>query len=113
VRRAYEWTYLYAALDPTSGDSSCLYLPLFSTNPGGNYLEVRLTTTDSQWLSGTVVRDLRSKTVEASFETQPTGFKLTHQRRDVPRHEDVRLVGGIRPERLRAAAEVQRPDVSV
>ena len=48
LRRAYEWTYLYAALDPTSGDSSCLYLPLFSTNPGGNYLEVRLTTTDSQ-----------------------------------------------------------------
>jgi len=27
VRRAYEWTYLYAALDPTSGESLCLYLP--------------------------------------------------------------------------------------
>jgi transposase len=27
VRRAYEWTYLYAALDPTSGESFCLYLP--------------------------------------------------------------------------------------
>ena len=27
VRRAYEWTYLYAAVDPTSGESLCLYLP--------------------------------------------------------------------------------------
>jgi transposase len=27
VRRAYEWTYLYAALDPTTGESFCLYLP--------------------------------------------------------------------------------------
>src|SRR3990170_39833 len=27
VRRAYEWTYLYAAVAPTSGESLCLYLP--------------------------------------------------------------------------------------
>lgn len=27
VRRVYEWTYLYAALDPASGESFCLYLP--------------------------------------------------------------------------------------
>ena len=27
MRRAYEWTYLYAALDPTTGESFCLYLP--------------------------------------------------------------------------------------
>jgi transposase len=27
VRRACEWTYLYAAVDPTTGESSCLYLP--------------------------------------------------------------------------------------
>jgi putative transposase len=27
VRHSYKWTYLYAALDPTSGESSCLYLP--------------------------------------------------------------------------------------
>jgi len=27
VRRAYEWSYLYAAVDPTSGESFCLYLP--------------------------------------------------------------------------------------
>lgn len=27
VRRAYKWTYLYAALDPTSGEGFCAYLP--------------------------------------------------------------------------------------
>ena len=27
MRRAYEWTYLYAALEPTTGESFCLYLP--------------------------------------------------------------------------------------
>jgi transposase len=27
VRRAYKWTYLYAALDPATGESFCLYLP--------------------------------------------------------------------------------------
>ena len=26
-RRAYKWTYLYAALEPTPGESFCLYLP--------------------------------------------------------------------------------------
>ncbi len=27
VRRSYKWTYLYAAVEPTSGESFCLYLP--------------------------------------------------------------------------------------
>ncbi len=27
IRRAYEWTYLYAAVDPTTGESFCVYLP--------------------------------------------------------------------------------------
>ena len=27
VRRSYTWTYLYAALEPTTGESFCLYLP--------------------------------------------------------------------------------------
>ncbi len=27
VQRAYEWTYQYAAVDPTTGESFCLYLP--------------------------------------------------------------------------------------
>jgi len=27
VKRSYKWTYLYAAVEPTSGESFCLYLP--------------------------------------------------------------------------------------
>ena len=27
VRRAYQWTYLYAAVEPTTGESFCMYLP--------------------------------------------------------------------------------------
>ena len=27
VRRAYDWTYLYAAVDPASGERFCVYLP--------------------------------------------------------------------------------------
>ncbi len=27
MRRSYKWTYLYAAVEPTSGESFCLYLP--------------------------------------------------------------------------------------
>jgi len=27
VRRSYKWTYLYAAVEPTTGESFCLYLP--------------------------------------------------------------------------------------
>jgi hypothetical protein len=27
LRRSYKWTYLYAALEPTTGESFCLYLP--------------------------------------------------------------------------------------
>ena len=38
VRRAYEWTYLYAAVDPTSGEGLCTYLP----NMDGGCLEAFL-----------------------------------------------------------------------
>jgi len=27
VKRSYKWTYLYAALEPTTGESFCMYLP--------------------------------------------------------------------------------------
>jgi transposase len=27
VRRVYEWTYLYSAVEPSSGESFCMYLP--------------------------------------------------------------------------------------
>lgn len=50
ARSAYEWTYLYAALDPTSGESFCLYLPgmdglcleAFLEHLGGAYGEYHL-----------------------------------------------------------------------
>lgn len=49
---------------------------LFSTDPAGNYLEVRLTATDSQGLQKTVTRDLKPQTTEVNFATGPTGFRL-------------------------------------
>ena len=49
---------------------------LFSTNPMQNYLEIRLTATDSLGLSKTVTRELRPKTVEVRFETRPSGLRL-------------------------------------
>jgi len=27
VRRSYKWTYLYAAVEPATGESFCVYLP--------------------------------------------------------------------------------------
>ncbi len=27
MKRSYKWTYLYAAVDPTTGESFCMYLP--------------------------------------------------------------------------------------
>ncbi len=50
---------------------------LFSTDPAGNYLEIRLIATDSQGLSKTVVRDLRPKTVEVGFASLSRDLKLT------------------------------------
>ena len=62
------------------GDSVMFRAPgpedLLSTNPDGNYLEVRLTATDSQGLQKTVTRDLKPRTTEVSFATGPTGFRL-------------------------------------
>ena len=49
---------------------------LFATDPEGNYLEVRLTTTDSQGLKKTVSRDIRPRTVNVRFATRPTDLKL-------------------------------------
>jgi glucose/arabinose dehydrogenase len=47
-----------------------------STDPSGNYLEIRLTATDSQGLSKTTTLNLRPETVELTFETKPTGLRL-------------------------------------
>jgi len=49
---------------------------LRSMNPAGNYLEIRLTATDSQGLSTTVTRNLKPKTTYVRFATRPTAFYL-------------------------------------
>ena len=49
---------------------------LLSTDPRGNYLEIRLTATDSRGLSRTEVLKLRPRTVGVRFESRPTGFRL-------------------------------------
>ncbi len=49
---------------------------LYSTDPNENYLEVRLTATDSLGLSKTVSIDLRPRTVDVAFETQPKDLRL-------------------------------------
>ena len=49
---------------------------LLSTDPEENYLEIRLTATDSKGLSGTVTQTLTPKTVDVTFESQPSGLKL-------------------------------------
>lgn len=50
---------------------------LSATNPVGNYLEIRLTATDSLGLSKTVTQRLNPKTVPVRFATRPTDFRLT------------------------------------
>ena len=49
---------------------------LFSTDPEGNYLQVRLTATDSLGLSRTVSRRLEPRTVDVRFETEPVDLEL-------------------------------------
>ena len=49
---------------------------LYSTDPGGNYVEVRLTATDSLGLSKTVFRRLTPRTTELAFGTEPAGLRL-------------------------------------
>jgi glucose/arabinose dehydrogenase/PKD repeat protein len=48
---------------------------LLSTG-AGNYLEIRLTATDSNGLSRTVTRDVQPNRVDVSFATNPTGLSL-------------------------------------
>jgi transposase len=39
VRRSYKWTYLYAAVEPTTGESFCLYLPGMDSGCLQSFLE--------------------------------------------------------------------------
>jgi hypothetical protein len=49
---------------------------LYSTNPDENFVEVRLTATDSLDLSKTVTRRLPPRTAEITFKTDPAGLRL-------------------------------------
>ncbi len=49
---------------------------LDSTDPNGNYLGVRLTVTDALGLSKTTSIELRPKTVDLTFRTQPSGLRV-------------------------------------
>lgn len=70
-------------LDPgqSTGESITFSAPgpedLRSTDPDGNYLEVRLTATDSEGLSKTVTRDLKPLTTNVRFATEPSRLYLT------------------------------------
>ena len=39
VRRSYKWTYLYAAVEPTTGETFCLYLPGMDSGCLQSFLE--------------------------------------------------------------------------
>ena len=49
---------------------------LHATDPACNYLEIRLTATDSKGLAKTVSRDVRPHTTDLTFASQPTGAQL-------------------------------------
>ena len=67
-------------LPPTPGNDVEIVAPapedIHSTDPEGNYLEVRLTATDSKGLSTTVTRKLAPNTVDVVFQSQPAELKL-------------------------------------
>jgi glucose/arabinose dehydrogenase len=79
IRRHHDGNHFHPWASGT-GDQLTFTAPepegLSSTNPMKNYLEVRLTATDSLGLSKTVVRIVRPKAVEVGFETQPSGLRL-------------------------------------
>jgi glucose/arabinose dehydrogenase len=64
---------------PQTGNNLTITAPmpegLISTG-AGNYLEVRLTATDSKGLSKTVTRDVQPNRVDVSFATNPSGLSV-------------------------------------
>jgi Ca2+-binding RTX toxin-like protein len=67
-------------LPPTPGNDVEIVAPapedIHSTDPEGNYLEVRLTATDSKGLSRTVTQRLAPNTVDVVFQSQPAELQL-------------------------------------
>jgi glucose/arabinose dehydrogenase len=67
-------------LPPTPGNDVEIVAPapedIHSTDPEGNYLEVRLTATDPKGLSSTVIQKLGPNTVDVVFQARPAGLDL-------------------------------------
>jgi glucose/arabinose dehydrogenase len=80
VRRYHNGNHFHPYFLATGADASFSAPPpeeLSATNPNGNYLEVRLTATDSLGLSSeTVTRRLNPRTVALSFATRPGKLRL-------------------------------------
>ncbi len=75
VRRYHDGNHFH----PWSDGASFVAPPpegLYSTDPRKNYLQIRLTATDSLGLSRTVSRRLVPRTVNVRFETGPINLKL-------------------------------------
>jgi glucose/arabinose dehydrogenase/chitodextrinase len=78
VLRHHE-THTHPFLEPTTGNN----LPIKAPEPedldaaSTSYLELRLTATDSRGLSATVTRDLRPKFVDLTFDSVPSGLRLS------------------------------------
>lgn len=79
VRRYHSGEHYHPYFSGTGNDLS-FTVPapedLLATNPAGNFLQVRLTVTDSQGLKNTVARKLEPKTVNVWFASRPTNFRL-------------------------------------
>jgi hypothetical protein len=79
VLRHHDGNHAHPYLNGT-GQSATFTAPepegLYSTDPQLNYLEIRLTATDSLGLSKMVIQELHPNTVEVGFETQPSGGRL-------------------------------------
>lgn len=79
VRRYHNGSHYHPYFSETGNDLTFSAPPpedLLSTNPEGNYLQVRLTATDSQGLSRTVTRKIEPDTVRVAFASRPTDLKL-------------------------------------
>jgi glucose/arabinose dehydrogenase/PKD repeat protein len=80
VLQHHNCDHTHPLLSSESGNNLTLTAPppenLHATDPACNYLEIRLTATDSKGLMKTVTRDVRPSTADLTFASQPTGAQL-------------------------------------
>jgi glucose/arabinose dehydrogenase/PKD repeat protein len=71
-------THFHPFLGPATGNDLTFTAPPPEdlTAAASSYLEIRLTATDSRGLSRTVSQELRPRSVEVTFRTEPTGLTL-------------------------------------